>query len=194
MKLPQTQGRRLPPEDEHIQLSDTEPDHTEQLHHEHHANSSKEYTKFGLVLFGILVTSILVTTLRGWGGSRFANDFMAVFLMTFAAFKFVNIEEFALTYRTYDVISQRLRPWPYVFPFIEAFLGIGYFISTDAWQINVLTLFITGTAGYGVWKALKRKSQFHCACLGSFIKLPLTKVSFVENAAMFVMSAIMLVV
>lgn len=191
MRLEQTDGRRLPPEDEHIHLNETN-----ETEHQHHANhpveSSREYKKFGLVLLGILFVSILVTTLRGWDGNRFANDFMAVFFMAFAAFKFVNIEEFAITYRSYDILARRLRPWGYLFPFFEAFLGIGYFISTDAWQLNVLTLLLTGTAGYGVWKALKRKSSFQCACLGTFIKLPLTKVSFVENAAMFVMAAIML--
>lgn len=178
-------------EEEHIIMGDEPMHHPET--HIHPVETRREYTKFAAVLVGILVVSIILTTVRGWGGTRFANDFMAVFFMTFAAFKFVNIESFAVTYRTYDIIAKQIRPWPYVFPFIEAFLGLSYLISTDAWQINVLTLLVTGTAGYGVLKALQNKSKFQCACLGTVIRLPLTKVSFVENGVMFVMAAIMLV-
>jgi hypothetical protein len=161
-------------------------------HHVHPIENRREYAKLAAVVAGIFLLSIIITTLRGWGGNRFANDFMATFFITFAGFKFISIEEFALTYRTYDLISKELRPWPYAFPFIEAALGFGYFISTDAWQLNLITLLITGTAGYGVYKALTRKSKFMCACLGTLIRLPLTKVSLVENGAMFVMAAVML--
>lgn len=179
-----------PLEDEHIVLGDD----TLHLSHEHHpVESPKEYGKFAAVIIGILLLSIGVTTLRGWDGNRFLNDFMAVFFMAFAAFKFIRLEEFAIVYRTYDVIAQRLRPWPYAYPFIEAFLGLGYFISTDAWQLNIITMLLTGIGAYGVWKELSRKSKIQCACLGTFIKLPLTKVSLVENLAMFVMAAYMLV-
>lgn len=196
MNIPQSEGRRLPKEDEHIELDSGKPT-TQHEHHDSHVHpqgTTKEYVKFALILFSILLLSVGITTLRGWDGNRFANDFMAVFFMTFAGFKFVNLEEFAMNYRSYDVLSQKIRPWAYAFPFIEAFLGISYFISTDAWQINLITLLITGTAGYGVLKALLRKSDFHCACLGSVIRLPLSKISFVENGAMFVMAGIMLFV
>lgn len=180
-------------EDDHIIMEDEAVAPMHHADHIHPEETRGEYTKFALLLIGILLLSIAITTLRGWGGNRFANDFMAVFFMTFAAFKFINLELFVATYRTYDHLAQRIRPWAYAFPFIEAFLGLGYFISSDAWQLNIITLLVTGTAGYSVYKALTRKSKFHCACLGGFIKLPLTKISFTENAAMFVMAFMMLV-
>src|SRR5687767_13292132 len=124
MEIPPSDVKRLPVEDEHIEL-DAPAATATHIEHMHPVESSKEYTKFILVLVAIVALSVFVTTLRGWGGNRFANDFMAIFFMTFAGFKFINLEEFAMTYRTYDVISQKLRPWPYAFPFIEAFLGIG---------------------------------------------------------------------
>jgi len=181
----------MPKEDDHIHLGHDIPE----MEHAGHINpveKSREYVKFAVILLGIFVFSVAITTLRGWGGSRFGNDFIAVFFMTFAGFKFINLEEFALIYRTFDVIAQKIRPWGYAVPFIEVFLGISYFVSTDAWQINLLALLFTGTAGYGAYKALKRKPKSHCTSPGTFIKLPLTKVSFVENSAMFVMSAVML--
>lgn len=181
-------------EDDHIIIDDEPKHHEHAADHIHPEETTREYVKFAAVIVSIFLVSIGITTLRGgWTDNRFANDFMAVFFMTFATFKFINLELFVVTYRTYDLLSQKFRPWAYMFPFIEAFLGLGYFISTDAWQLNLLTLLVTGTAGYSVYKALTKKSKFFCACLGTFIRLPLTKISFVENAAMFVMAAIMLV-
>lgn len=179
-------------EDDHIILGEENVHASHGAAYIHPVESRREYVKFAAIIAGILLLSIAITTLRGWGGNRFANDFMATFFITFAAFKFINLEEFVMTYRSYDLISKEIRPWPYAFPFIEAALGFGYFISTDAWQLNFLTLLVTGTAGYGVYKALTQKSKFACACLGTLIRLPLTKVSFVENGVMFLMAAVML--
>jgi hypothetical protein len=180
-------------EDEHIVL-EAETDHHHHMAEHHPVESPREYAKFAAVIAGIILVSIGVTTLRGWDGNRFANDLMAVFFMTFAAFKFIRLEEFAIVYRSYDIIAKQLRPWPYAVPFIEAFLGLSYFISTDAWQLNILTMLFTGVGAYGVWKELTRKSEVQCACLGTLIKLPLTKVSLVENLAMFAMATYMLFV
>src|SRR5688572_9411606 len=121
---------RLPPEDEHIVLDEEmEMTSVDLNHHFHPVGTWRYYVKFALVILGILLLSLAVTTLRGWGGNRFATDFMALFFMTFAAFKFINREEFAITYRTYDIIAGKFRPWAYAFPFIEAFLGLAYFVS-----------------------------------------------------------------
>jgi hypothetical protein len=87
------------------------------------------------------------------------------------------------------------RPWAYAFPFIEAFLGFWYLLSEGPVHLNVLTMFITGTAAIGVYKEVVRKpgSKFMCACLGNIIRLPLSKVSLVENVAMFAMASLMLI-
>lgn len=180
-------------EDDHIIIEEeTAAPHVPAMH-VHPEETTREYMKFAAVILAIFIVAVGITTLRGWGGNRFANDFMAVFFMTFATFKFINLEMFVATYRTYDVIAKHLRPWPYAFPFIEAILGLCYFISTDAWQLNFITMLVTATAGYGVYKALKSKSKFHCACLGTLIRLPLTKISFVENAAMFFMAFVLFI-
>ena len=63
-----------------------------------------EYKKFSYVLISILVVSSMLTFIRGIELSRFISDFMAVFFITFSAFKFYDIEAFAHAYRKYDVI------------------------------------------------------------------------------------------
>ncbi len=164
--------------------------------HGHHmtpaVESREEYKKLGYVLVGILIVSSLLTFIRGMALDRFLADFMAVFFITFAAFKFVDIEGFAHAYRNYDVIAKRIRPWAYAFPFIEAFMGFWYLLSEGPVSLNVLAMIITGTASIGVFREVKRKSRFHCACLGTFIRLPLSRVSLIENMTMFVMAFAML--
>lgn len=161
-------------------------------HHIHPEETSREYTKFVGVIGGIFLSAVILTLIRGWTFTLFLNDFMAMFFIVFAGFKFMNIEAFVVTYRTYDVLAKHIRPWAYVFPFIEALLGFSYLLLTDDPQmLHVITIIITGTAAYGVFKALKRKSKFHCACLGTFIKLPLSTVSLVEDVSMFLMALLM---
>ena len=132
--------------DDNVVLSDE----TEILeeHHEHHEGlhhseeTRREYVKFAGLILGILLVSIGITTIRGWDGNRFANDFMAVFFMTFAAFKFFRIEEFVAVYRTYDILAKKYRPWPYIFPFILLFI-FNRLPSALTWYYtvsNVITL------------------------------------------------------
>jgi hypothetical protein len=174
-------------------------DHTDSEHslHVEPLENKREYYKFAAVIFGIVLVSILLTTWREGGLRLLLEDFMAVFFITFAAFKFVNIELFAQTYKTYDLVTQKFPAWGYLFPFVEAALGFAYLLSTKNTTLNLLTMLITGVAGYSVWRELqlsktRRRGHFMCACLGNVIRLPLSKVSFMEDAAMFVMAAIML--
>lgn len=180
--------------DEHIYLDDepAAPPAPHTMHHVEAVENKAEYKKLAYVLVGILVVSTTLTFIRGLALDRWMADFMAVFFITFAAFKFYDLEGFAHAYRNYDVLAKRIRPWGYAYPFIEAFLGFWYLLSEAPLNLLLLTLFITGTASIGVWQEVKRKSRFHCACLGTFIRLPLSRVSLIENVSMFIMAAIML--
>lgn len=151
-----------------------------------------EQKKFNKVLLGIFIVSTTLSLIRGWDLNRWTADFMAVFFISAAAFKFNDIESFAHIYRTYDPIAKRLRPWGYIFPFIQAFLGFWYLLSSGPNWLNVLTLLVMGSAGYGVYMTMKEKPKFASASLGHFLRLPLSKISRVEDATMFVTAAIML--
>lgn len=168
-------------------------------HHDHHAHaepteSPREYAKFAAVIAGIIITSLCLAALRGWGLMSFMTNFMAVFFVVFGAFKLVNLEMFVLTYRSYDVLAKRLKFWAWVFPIVELGLGAGYFLLGNRLGLNITTILITGIASIGVVKELRRKSQFKCACLGTVIRLPLSRISFVEDFAMLAMAMIMIAI
>lgn len=183
--------------DEHIYLDDETVPAQKAAPMHHHApavESREEYKKLAYIIGGIFVVSTALTLIRGFDIGRWMGDFMAVFFITFAAFKFYDLEGFAHAYRNYDILAQRIRPWGYIYPFIEAFLGFWYLLSEAPTNLLVLTLLITGTASIGVWREVKRKSRFHCACLGTFIRLPLSRVSLIENVSMFVMAGLMFLI
>ena len=171
----------------------TQHDADAHIHLGHQTEESKrEYIKFGAVIAGILLISTIVSVARGLALERFLEDFMAVFFVTFATFKFINLEEFSVTYQSYDVIAKRFPLWGYAFPFMECILGVSYLLWDQSNILNGLTLLITGVAAIGVYKELHNKSNIMCACLGKVIKLPLSKVSLVEDVAMFAMAAFMI--
>lgn len=164
----------------------------------HPENLKSEYRKFINLILGILIFSILLTLVRGWTFHLLLDDFMATFFITFAAIKFIHLEDFVVTYRTYDLLSQKIRPWAYFYPFVEAILGFAYLLIYKSVSLNLITMLILGIGGYSVWRALynnkRERRRFRCACLGTFIKLPLSTVSLVENGLMFVMAALMILI
>lgn len=180
--------------DEHIYLDDE--DELPKKSSDHRVvtavENREEYKKLWYVLAGILLVSSFLTFVRGIELNRFLADFLAVFFITFAAFKFYDIEGFAHAYRTYDILAKRIRPWGYVFPFIEAFLGFWYLLSEAPTTLNLLAMLVTATAAIGAWSELGRTSRLQNTWLGAFIRLPLARVGFVENILMFGMAFVML--
>ena len=47
-------------------------------------------------------------------------------------------------------------------------------------------------SGIGVAIKLARREKFQCACLGTFLKVPLTKVTLIEDFGMALLAIIML--
>jgi hypothetical protein len=160
--------------------------------HVHPLESPREYLKFAAVICAILLTSIGLAWLRDWTLVGFMSNFMAVFFLTFAGFKLVNLEMFAVTFRGYDLITQRWAGWGYLYPFIQLGLGTGYLLLGGLLWLNAATVIISAVAGVGVLRELMKKSDIPCACLGTVIRLPLSRVSFVEDFAMLAMAAVML--
>jgi len=57
----------------------------------------------------------------------------------------------------------------------------------------IATIVILGITTIGVTKALLDKKTIQCACLGTALKLPMTKATFIENSIMLVMAVWMLI-
>lgn len=168
-------------------------------HSTHHTvpegeNSPKEYAKFALILLVITLISLFLHSVYGVGGIReFLRWFMGVFFIVFAAFKFIGYQMFVMMFAGYDIVAKRIKPYAYVYPFVELGLGILYLADTAPLSRDLMTVFIMGIGTIGVAQEINKRSGIHCACLGNVIKLPLSTVSLVEDVGMGLMAFLMLI-
>lgn len=151
-----------------------------------------------ITVFAMLLLATLVLAARDAAAGTVAVDtsiarFMAGFFLVFAGFKLLDLRGFADGYATYDLLAKRVPAYGYVYPFIELLFGLfmvaGYHGAPLLWaEIGVM-----GFSGVGVAIKLAKKEQFQCACLGTFLKVPLTKVTLVEDFGMAALALALLV-
>jgi copper chaperone CopZ len=123
---------------------------------------------------------------------QWMNHFMAGFFLVFSFFKLLNLRGFAEGYRTYDVIAKKIPAYGLAYPFIELSLGIAYLTGFAPLTTYIVTLMVMGISTIGVVQSLLKNSPFQCACLGTIIQLPLSKVTLFEDFLMVGMSAAMI--
>ena len=162
-------------------------EHNHEQHHEDEG-TPKEYAKFiGILIFIGLAAFLLAR----WQGGSFERFLMAVFFLVFGLFKLLDLPGFVMSYIGYDLIARKSTSYAYAYPFIELFLSLGYFLNWP-W-INWPTFILMSIGSIGVLRQLLRGSKIKCACLGTYVKLPLTTVSLVEDLAMGIMALLLIV-
>ncbi len=123
---------------------------------------------------------------------QWMSHFMAGFFLVFSFFKLMNLSGFAEGYGTYDVVAKQWRGWGYVYPFVELTLGILFLLQVSPLMVNAIAFGIMSISTIGVIQGLLSKTNFQCACLGTIIKLPLSKVTLFEDVLMVLMSGVMI--
>lgn len=117
---------------------------------------------------------------------------MIGFFLTFASFKLMDLKGFAQGYSTYDLLAKRVFAYGYVYPFIELFFGLAMIFAPSALWLLLAEIVIMAFSGLGVAIKLARHERFQCACLGTFLKVPLTKVTLIEDFGMVFLAILML--
>lgn len=147
------------------------------------------------LIFGYIAgISILVQVVKGsFNWMQWMSHFMAGFFFVFSFFKLMNLKGFAEGYQSYDVVAKQFPVWGYIYAFIELGLGIAFLTGLEPLTVNAITLVVMAVSTVGVVQSLLRKTSFQCACLGTVIKLPLSKVTLFEDLLMVIMSATMLI-
>jgi copper chaperone CopZ len=145
-----------------------------------------------IVGFLLLVTLLIHSRVPGRSWHEWMNDFMAGFFLVFSFFKLLNLSAFAQAYRGYDLIAAKSSAYAYAYPFIELALGIAYLIRWNPVATNWITLAVMLVSAAGVLNALRKRQLIECACLGTVFKLPMSKVTLIEDLSMAVMAAAML--
>ncbi len=147
------------------------------------------------LIFGYIAgISILVQVVKGsFNWMQWMSHFMAGFFFVFSFFKLMNLKGFAEGYQSYDVVAKQFPAWGYIYAFIELGLGIAFLTGFEPMMVNAITLVVMAVSTVGVVQSLLRKTSFQCACLGTVIKLPLSKVTLFEDLLMVAMSGTMLI-
>jgi len=145
-----------------------------------------------LLLYIVFGTFYLAWNRGDYEWMNLMPDFMGLFFLSFGFFKLLDIKGFATSYLSYDLPTKAWPTWGYLYPFIEAGLGISFlFRWTPAWT-NAITLVVMSASILGVIQSVLQKRKIKCVCLGTGFNLPMSTVTIIEDALMIMMAGTML--
>ncbi len=148
-----------------------------------------------LLIVGFLVgvTWLVHAQTPGRHWHEWMSDFMAGFFLVFSFFKLLNLSGFVQAYRGYDLIAAKSAAYAWAYPFIELALGVAYLTRWQPQVTHWATLAVMLVSAAGVLNALRNRQLIECACLGTVFKLPMSKVTLIEDLSMAAMAVAMLV-
>ncbi len=150
------------------------------------------YPLFLIVGYIAGTVALIAYAVDTWSPEAFMQWFMAGFFLVFSFFKLLDLRGFADAYRSYDIVARAWPAWAWAYPFVELALGIAYLIGFAPLATNFVTLVVMLVGAVGVLKALLDRRAIRCACLGTALNLPMTKVTLIEDLGMAAMAAAML--
>lgn len=144
------------------------------------------------LIFAFIIGASILLNYNPWNTNGFMLDFMGLFYVVFSFFKFLDLKGFPESFKMYDPLAKVIPAYGWLYPFIELALGLLFLMRIQISIALIITLIILGLTTIGVSKTLLSKKTIRCACLGTALKLPMTKATFIENSVMIVMAVIML--
>lgn len=111
--------------------------------------------------------------------------FIAFSMVMLAVQKLKDLYSFTQSFITYDLLAMKQLRYGYIYPFIEAYAGIGMVAQLPALAVAPFSLFIGTVGAVSVIKAVYiDKRELSCACVGGDSNVPLGFVSLSENLFM----------
>lgn len=155
-----------------------------------HSELSQLFPLF--LIFGYIIVASFLLNRKPWVAHGFMLDFMGLFYIVFSFFKLLDLKGFPESFKMYDPLAKVIPAYAWIYPFIEVALGLMFLMRFQISFALIITLVVLGITTVGVSKALLNKKSIQCACLGTALKLPMTKATFIENTVMIIMAVIML--
>ncbi len=145
------------------------------------------------LIFGYISVAAILLNRSPFDSHGFMLDFMGLFYIVFGFFKLLDLKGFPDSFRMYDPLAKKIPIYALVYPFLETALGLMFLLRFEIPIALVATILILGITTIGVTKVLLDKKSIQCACLGTALKLPMTKATFIENSLMIAMAIVMIV-
>lgn len=144
-------------------------------------------------MVAVFLTAALMSLVLAAG----VGGFMGFAICLLAMLKLMDVQAFAASFRKYDLLSQRWRPWARLYPGIELLVGLGVLLqpgpSAAAQLVGAVAVLLGAMGMVSVGKAVFIDHlALNCACVGGNSRTPLGVVSFAENLIMAAMGAVML--
>ncbi|AXR05562.1 MauE/DoxX family redox-associated membrane protein [Salinimonas sediminis] len=148
-----------------------------------------------IAIFSVSAVAALAMAL---GGEVFSLHTLMLFIgfamILLAVQKLQDLHSFTNMFITYDLLAMRHLRYAYVYPFVEAYAGIGMVAGFSAWLVAPFSLFIGVVGAMSVFKAVYiDKRELKCACVGGDSNVPLGFVSLSENLFMIVGAILMMI-
>jgi len=150
------------------------------------------YPLYLIVGYLLGVVALIAWATDDWRLGPMMRHFMAGFFLVFSFFKLLDLRGFVSAYRMYDIPARAVAAWAWAYPFVEIALGAAYLVN--AWPVatNLATLVVMLVGAAGVLRAVLDRRRIRCACLGTALNLPMTKVTLIEDLVMAAMAGAML--
>lgn len=169
---------------------------SEIMHHESEEKTEQSYWPLVVIIGFIALVTTIISTKDYLSDSFLLSStmayFMSGFFLTFSAFKFMDLKGFAGGYSSYDLLARKIYNYGFIYPFLELGLGLSYLLQINNPLLHGFTFVLMTFSGFGVLNSMLKKRKFQCACLGTFLKVPLTKVTLIEDFGMAAMALLML--
>ena len=150
-----------------------------------------------IALFSMAALTTIALWYAGLIGAYFYPLFMtfvATAMLLLSLQKLQDLYSFANSFITYDLLAMRHLRYAYLYPFLEAWVGLGMLAGVNAWLVAPVGIFIGSVGASSVIKAVYiDKRELKCACVGGDSNVPLGAISLSENVFMVVAGALMLV-
>ncbi|BFM07697.1 MauE/DoxX family redox-associated membrane protein [Halioxenophilus aromaticivorans] len=168
------------------------------LHFGKTPHKDKSATSYQPVI-AVFATSFLMALAVAWGfGKTIALStviptFVAISMCNLAILKLRDLFSFANQFITYDLVGMHWLRYAYIYPFAEAFAGIGMLSGIVGPLVALVALVIGSIGTVSVVKAVYiDKRELKCACVGGDSNVPLGAISLSENLMMTAMGLWML--
>lgn len=119
---------------------------------------------------------------------EFLRKYMGAIYLIFGLLKLYDLEKFAKIFSKYDIISKKIKIYPYLYPFIEILLGILLLKNNYTENILDFTHIFMIISIVSVSISLYKGEKLRCGCMGSFFHIPLSYVTLSENIIMILLA------
>ncbi len=151
-------------------------------------------TPLYVLLGGIVGVSLILTYF--FLMNTFMMYLMGVWFLAFGLLKFYDLHGFVEAFSQYDLIAKKWKIYGYLFPCIEIILWLVYVFNTNMilmTEMNIIALSVSLIGMMSAHSVVRWGRPIACACMWTKWKLPMTKVTVIENLVMFLMVGYMLI-